>query len=98
MREAAHDMPLVPALRTENRDSSIWHYPGNGAVIQTSPQSPASATLSMAPIGSAEKAEVLNTETGASRPQIDLDELVEKAWQKLMRKLTIEQERRGYTR
>ena len=33
-----------------------------------------------------------------AKPQIDLDELVEKAWQKLMRKVTIEQERRGYTR
>ena len=30
--------------------------------------------------------------------QMDIDELVEKAWQKIMRKLTIEQERRGYTR
>jgi len=98
MREAAHDMPLVPALRTENRDSSIWDSRGNGAVVQTSPQSPTSATLGTAPIGSAEKAEVLHTETGASRSQIDLDELVEKAWQKFMRKLTIEQERRGYTR
>ena len=32
------------------------------------------------------------------KTQIDLDELVEKTWQKLMRKVAIEQERRGYTR
>ena len=36
--------------------------------------------------------------TAAAQPQIDLDEIVEKAWEKLMRKLTIEQERRGYSR
>ena len=34
----------------------------------------------------------------AAKTQIDLDELVEKAWQKLMRRVTVEQERRGYTR
>jgi hypothetical protein len=33
-----------------------------------------------------------------AKTQIDLDELVEKTWQKLMRKVAIEQERRGYTR
>jgi hypothetical protein len=91
-------MPLVPALRRGNRDNSIWDDRGTGVVVQTSPQSLASATLGTTQTGSAEKAAVLNTETGASRSQIDLDELVEKAWQKLMRKLTIEQERRGYTR
>lgn len=35
---------------------------------------------------------------GASNRPVDLDELVERAWQKLMRKVSIEQERRGYAR
>ena len=98
VREPAHDMPLVPALRRENRDNCLWDDRGTGVVVQTSPQSLASATLGTALTGSAENAEVLSTETGASRSQIDLDEVVEKAWQKFMRKLTIEQERRGYVR
>ena len=91
-------MPLAPALRTDNRNSPIWDYGGNDAVVQISPQSLASATLGTAPTGSAEASEIRNTETVAARSQIDLEELVEKAWQKLMRKLTIEQERRGYAR
>jgi hypothetical protein len=44
------------------------------------------------------EAEVQQTEIGGSQSPIDLDELVEKAWQKLLHKLTIEQERRGYSR
>src|SRR5262245_14197935 len=35
---------------------------------------------------------------GASNRPVDLDELVDRAWQKLMRKVSIEQERRGYAR
>ena len=38
------------------------------------------------------------TETAAAGSRMDPDELVEKIWQKIMRKLTIEQERRGYPR
>jgi predicted lipoprotein len=36
-------------------------------------------------------------ETAAAGTRMDPDEMVEKIWQKIMRKLTIEQERRGYT-
>jgi len=35
---------------------------------------------------------------GAANRPVDLDELVDRAWQKLMRKVSIEQERRGYAR
>jgi len=35
---------------------------------------------------------------GASNRPVDLDELVDRAWQKFMRKVSIEQERRGYAR
>jgi hypothetical protein len=48
--------------------------------------------------GRAEEAEVHQADIGGSQSRIDLDELVEKAWQKLMHRLRIEQERRGYSR
>jgi len=98
MRDAAHDMPLAPQLKTESRGSSISNHRISGTVVQTSPQSPVPATAAAAPIGGGEESEALETETGAPRAQIDPDELVEKAWQKLMHKLTIEQERRGCTK
>jgi hypothetical protein len=50
------------------------------------------------PIGAREEAAAGATETGASPAQIDLDELMDKVWQQFMHKLTIEQERRGYSR
>jgi hypothetical protein len=37
------------------------------------------------------------TETTDAGSRLDPDELVEKIWQKIMRKLTIEQERRGWS-
>jgi hypothetical protein len=98
IRDAAHDMPLAPRLKTESRGSSISNHRISGTVVQTSPQSPLPATAAAAPIGGGEESEALETETGAPRAQIDPDELVEKAWQKLMNKLTIELERRGCTK
>jgi len=102
MRDTVHDLPLAPPLRTESQGNSILtHRINGGSLVQTSPQSFEPATIGAAvaaPIGSGKESGVLETKTGASQPQIDLDELTEKAWQKLMRKLTIEQERRGYTR
>jgi hypothetical protein len=98
MRDAAYDMPLAPQLKTESRGSSISNHRISGTVVQTSPQSLLPATAAAAPIGGGEESEALETETGAPRAQIDLDELVEKAWQKLMHKLTIELERRGCTK
>jgi hypothetical protein len=46
---------------------------------------------------SREEAQVLETGTRASQIQADMDELMEKVWQKLLHKLAIEQERRGCT-
>jgi hypothetical protein len=67
----------------------------NGTSIQTAPEGqPVSPLTRTAPIGGLEAAGI-EANPDASKQQIDLDELVEKAWQKLMRKLTIEQERRG---
>jgi hypothetical protein len=76
----------------------MWHHGADGAPVQASPQSPTPAAVSALPMGGGEEAAVRATETGASPSQIDLDELMDKVWQQLMHKLTIEQERRGYTR
>ncbi|MGH8591462.1 MAG: hypothetical protein ACREXX_19740 [Gammaproteobacteria bacterium] len=35
---------------------------------------------------------------GAAAAQVDMDELIEKAWSAFLQKLTVEQERRGYSR
>jgi hypothetical protein len=101
-RDAALDMPLAPLLRTESRDDLTLHYRVNGAVVQTisaglGKATGASGGAPAALVGGGEP-KAIGTEKGASAAPIDLDELVEKAWQKLMRKLTIEQERRGYSR
>jgi len=102
MRDTVHDLPLTPLLRTESQGSAILtHRINGGSLVQTSPQLFESATIGAAaatPIGNGKEPGVREMKTEASPPPIDLDELVEKAWQKLMHKLTIEQERRGCTR
>jgi hypothetical protein len=95
MRDAVRDMPLVPPFKTESQDGSPAHQRVNGLVVQSSPQAPASVSLGVASSRSGERAEAHKAATEASQPQVDLDELVERTWQKLLRKLTIEQERRG---
>ena len=70
----------------------------NGASFQTASQEAASAPNRPLPISDGAEPPIVEAPTAGAQPQIDLDELVEKAWQKIMRKLTIEQERRGYSR
>jgi hypothetical protein len=98
MRGTSHEMPFaaLPVIRDE-RGLAALHRP-NGTSLQTAPQETSSAANRFLPIDVSAETGRVETPTAASKPQIDLDELVEKAWQKLMRKLTIEQERRGYTR
>jgi hypothetical protein len=50
------------------------------------------------PLGTGAQVRDVEAATAVPSAPVDLDELVEKAWQTLMRRLTIEQERRGYTR
>lgn len=69
----------------------------NGTSIQTVPQGSVPAVTGAVPIGVEGESLAVEKSTAAAA-QIDLDELVEKAWQKLMFKLTVEQERRGYSR
>ena len=81
----------------DERSLAVLHR-SNGAFFQTAPQEAASATNHALPIGDGAEPRVVEPPTAGAQPQIDLDEIVEKAWEKLMRKLTIEQERRGYSR
>lgn len=97
-RGISHDLPLAAlSVMRDERSLAVLHR-SNGTSVQTAPQEAASAASRALPIGAGAEIRAVETPTAASKPQIDLDELVEKAWQKLMRKLTIEQERRGYTR
>jgi hypothetical protein len=65
---------------------------------QAAAPTPAVSAEGRAPVGAVVGARVGGTKADASDARIDLDELVDRAWQKLMHKVTIEQERRGYTR
>jgi hypothetical protein len=70
----------------------------NGTAIQTAPQLPVATVPNAVAISEGGTTRSPNSQTDAAKPQVDLDTLVEKTWQKLLRKLTIERERRGYTR
>ena len=101
MRDTVHDMPLAPPLRTETQSSSLSQQRISGPIVQTSSELLSPMTVGPAlttPIGNENTSPGRATITAASQAPIDLDELVEKAWQKLMLKLTIEQERRGHRR
>ena len=92
------DLPLAaPTIRRDERSSAVLHR-SNGTSLQAASREAASAASRALPIGAGAEIPVVEAPAAAAKPQIDLDELVEKAWQKLMRKLTIEQERRGYSR
>jgi hypothetical protein len=94
------DMPLVPMPSSQGRAHSFSSNVGDGQIVQTSPLNLAEATATAgvvrAPSAHTDtKDSTAKQETGHPPAAIDLDELVEKAWLKIMRKLTIERERRG---
>jgi hypothetical protein len=97
-RRAEPDLPLAFLLGTETWDHAISRRSTSSPVLQTSPQSPIPTPASAIPIGSGEETAPAVAQTSASQAQMDVDELAEQVWQKLMHKMTIEQERRGYTR
>jgi hypothetical protein len=93
----ADELPLALPLKAERLDRSAVGHQTIADVLQSSPESPLSSTAevgSATPPGNGQQPP-LGTVSGASQGQVDLDELVEKAWDKLMRKLSVEQERRG---
>jgi hypothetical protein len=73
-------------------------HPPNGSAVQTAPQRTLPAANRLLPVDGGAERGGAEAPAAAAKRNVDLDELVEKAWQKLMRKLTIEHERRGYAR
>jgi hypothetical protein len=98
MRQAVSDLPLVLLRRTEILDDDTPKSSMYSATVQTRLQAQTLTPATALPSGSEEETAAVATPTSASQAQVDTDELVEKVWQQLMYKLTIEQERRGYTR
>jgi hypothetical protein len=97
-RGISHDLPLAAlSVMRDERSLAVLHR-SNGTSLQTASQEAASAVSRPLPIGAGAEIPTVEAPAAAAKPQIDLDEIVEKAWQKLMRKLTVERERRGYTR
>lgn len=97
-RSISRDLTLAaPSVRRDERSLAVLHR-SNGTSLQTAFQEAASAVSRALPIGAGAEIPTVEAPAAAAKPQIDLDEIVEKAWQKLMRKLTVERERRGYTR
>jgi hypothetical protein len=93
---AFHDLPLVAQSMIAKEINLTAAHRNNGtSMIRTAPQDSVRAVTGGVPFGAEGGSLAVEKSTAAAQPQIDLDELVEKAWQKLMRKLTIEQERRG---
>ena len=97
IRGTAHDMPFVVRPTTAGEGGLMAAHRNNGTSIQTVPQGSVPAVTGALPIGGQGESLAVDKST-APAAQIDLDEVVEKAWQKLLLKLTIEQERRGYSR
>jgi hypothetical protein len=94
-REISHDMPFAAVTTAARGLPAVQHT--NGTFLQTAPREAAAAANPLLVGGGAEPRAV-ETPQASAQPQVDLDEIVEKAWEKLLRKLTIEQERRGYSR
>jgi hypothetical protein len=92
--------PVISASTVSARDGDRGVSVGSGTKgISLQPVADQSAPANHAvPISAGAEIRAVETPAAPGKPQIDLDELVEKAWQKLMRKLTVERERRGYTR
>jgi hypothetical protein len=91
LRLAAHPAPAAGDRVTAIQRASEFS-------VQAAASTPTVSAEGRVPVGAVVDARVGRTQAGASNGRIDLDELVERTWQKLMRKVAIEQERRGYTR
>jgi hypothetical protein len=95
MRGTAHEMPFAAlAVMRDARDLAALHR-SNGTSLQTAPQGTLPAANRLLPIDGGAEPRAVESPAVVAQPQVDLDELVEKTWRKFMRKLTIEQERRG---
>lgn len=94
-------MPLAMPFHTSRLRARASSGTAGAATIRNSTQSVSNQMASAQPAAVGEPAQTPGTEALAAsglQAQVNLDELAEKVWRKLMRTLTIEQERRGATR
>jgi len=89
------ELVLVARTADTNGGAMAIQRIGDGIVPSAPPTSAVAGGRALA-VGSG--VDGRGAQAAGAKPQIDLDELVDKAWQKLMRKVAVEQERRGYTR
>ena len=99
-KETSDAMPLALRSVAAGQPALSFVQPEAVPALRSLPQETASPANPALPIGGGGEPSSKPGESPAAgaQPKIDLDEIVEKAWQKLMRKLTVERERRGYTR
>jgi hypothetical protein len=97
------DMPLFHLRAAESRGFSNYSLQLSHGDVQPMLQPSGRASAAAGPpaaesIGGAVEARAADTDTDAARARSELEEMVEKAWQKIMRKLDIERERRGFAK
>jgi hypothetical protein len=100
-RVFSQDLPLAAPQRIDRSINSAAEHRPVGDIVQAASQSPMdvmSGAAAAARTGNSAASRAPQANADPVAAQMDIDELVDKAWQKIMRKLTIEQERRGYTR
>jgi len=96
-----NNLPLVASQRIDRSENSAGAPRSVNDIVQAASQSPVGAmngAAGAAFIGGRAEPRAPQANADPAAAQMDIDELVEKAWRKLMRRLTIEQERRGYSR
>ncbi len=99
LREASYEFSLgtaLPVARDTARPVAIRRT-AESSILRVS-RDTSSTPGRPVPLDAAAEIRDVEAPTAAPNAPVDLDELVEKAWQTLMRRLTVEQERRGYTR
>ncbi len=100
-RVFSQDLPLAAPQRIDRSINSAAEPRPVGDIVQAATQSPVdvmSGAAAAARTGNSAASRAPQANADPVAAQMEIDELVDKAWQKIMRKLTIEQERRGYTR
>lgn len=98
LQEASYEVSLGTALPVV-RDTSGRVAGGrtvDSSILRVAAELP-SPPRRASPVDAGAQVRDVEAATAAPNVLVDLDELVEKAWQTLMRRLTIERERRGYT-
>jgi hypothetical protein len=98
LRGSTLDMPLVASSAGERRAADGGSRSRSDVPIQAGPAAATDQTVApgAAPRGGGEEPRGGEAEAQGPQSSMDLDAWVEKVWPRLMRKLAIERERRGY--